>query len=129
MSARLHLTVRVADLEHTRRFYAQLLGCREANLTGDSVDFSFFGHHLTCRVGPPRPAGPPPTAPAFGARVPEATFFDLAARLEAAGIPFVEKPTSQPVGKVSRWRMVVCDPSGNALELRTEPEPSRAFDA
>ena len=50
-------------------------------------------------------------------------------RLEAAGVPFVEKPTSQPVGKVSRWRMVVCDPSGNALELRTEPEPSRAFDA
>jgi extradiol dioxygenase family protein len=129
MSARLHLTLRVGDLRDTRRFYGQLLGCEEANLTESSVDFSFFGHHLTCRVGPPRPDAAPPTGPAFGARVPEATFFNLAARLEAAGVPFLEKPSSQPVGKVSRWWMVVCDPSGNALELRTEPEPSRAFDA
>jgi extradiol dioxygenase family protein len=129
MSARLHLSLRVGDLTDTRRFYGQLLGCKEANLTEDSVDFSFFGHHLTCRVGSKRPEGPPPTGPAFGARVPEATFFDLATRLEAAGVPFLETPSAQPFGKVSRWRMVVCDPSGNALELRTEPEPSRAYDA
>ena len=46
-----HLAYTVRDLESTRKFYGDLLGCQEGRSTESWVDFDFFGNQLSLHVG------------------------------------------------------------------------------
>ena len=46
-----HLAFTVKDLDSTRQFYGELLGCQEGRSTETWVDFNFFGHQLSLHVG------------------------------------------------------------------------------
>ncbi len=51
-----HYSFFVTDLASTRRFYGELLGCREGRSTETWVDFDFFGHQISAHTtGPPTP--------------------------------------------------------------------------
>lgn len=39
-----HLAYNVRDLDETRAFYGDVLGCTEGRSTETWVDYSFFGH-------------------------------------------------------------------------------------
>ena len=39
------------DLDSTRQFYGELLGCQEGRSSDTWVDFNFFGHQLSLHVG------------------------------------------------------------------------------
>ena len=53
MTSLFHLACNVTDLDATRRFYGDLLGCKEGRGTDSWVDFDFFGHQLSFHLGEP----------------------------------------------------------------------------
>jgi len=46
-----HLAYTVSDLDSARKFYGDLLGCREGRSTESWVDFDFFGNQLSLHIG------------------------------------------------------------------------------
>ena len=53
MSAHFHLSFHVHDLDKTRLFYRDLLGCDEGRSTEHWIDFNFVGHQLSLHLGNP----------------------------------------------------------------------------
>ena len=133
MNARFHLSFCVADLESTRAFYGDLLECPQGALHPNAVDFSFFGHQLTCHVDPARVRRADIhtlDGNHFGAIIEPALFHRLARRLEGAQVSFIVPPQVQREGTPGeRWKMIVADPSGNAIELKCYRDESQIFTA
>ncbi|HLK93667.1 MAG TPA: VOC family protein [Polyangia bacterium] len=131
MEARFHLSLPVSDLPATRAFYGGVLGCREGTVQPQAVDFSFFGHQLTCHLAPAlvRPAEADTLdGNHFGAILAPDHFHRLAARLREAGARFIIQPQSQRQGTPGeRWKMIVADPSGNAVELKCYLDEAQIF--
>ena len=50
-----HYAYHVTDLDETRIFYTQVLGCIEGRSTETWVDFDFHGHQLSLHLGEPSP--------------------------------------------------------------------------
>ena len=122
-----HLAFPVKDLEQTRGFYRDLLGCEEGRSTDRWVDFAFFGHQISAHLGPS--STPPPAAgsvdgtavpvPHFGAVLAWDDWHRLADRLRAANADFVIEPQVRFKGeRGEQATMFICDPSGNALEFK-----------
>ncbi|MBK5509046.1 VOC family protein [Pseudomonas sp. TH15] len=53
MQSIFHLAFHVRDLQLSRQFYGDLLGCEEGRSTDTWVDFNFFGHQLSLHLGEP----------------------------------------------------------------------------
>ena len=53
MQSIFHLAYNVTDLEKTRTFYRDVLGCIEGRSTESWVDFNFFGHQISMHLGEP----------------------------------------------------------------------------
>lgn len=122
-----HYSFFVSDLASTRRFYGELLGCREGRSTDTWVDFEFFGHQISAHAtGAPTPTedrgivdGIAVPMPHFGAILDWGGFQALAARLTAAGCRFVVPPRLRFEGQpAEQATMFLLDPSGNALEFK-----------
>jgi extradiol dioxygenase family protein len=133
VQARFHLSLCVADLAATREFYGAVLGCREGAVHPNAVDFDFYGHQLTCHVDPAhvRQADADTLdGNHFGAIVALDEFHRLAARLGKAGARFIVPPQDQRRGTPGeRWKMIVADPSGNAVELKCYRDETRIFES
>ena len=121
-----HYAFLVRDLEETRRFYVDVLGCREGRSTATWIDLELFGNQLSCHLGtPPAPAscgqvdGITVPMPHFGAVVSFDEYDRLAARLTAAGVAFVVTPRIRYPGEPGeQGTFFFLDPSGNALEFK-----------
>jgi uncharacterized protein len=142
MSSRaFHYSFLVRDLDEARRFYGELLGCREGRSAPTWVDFDFFGNQLSCHLGRADTLGtPPPLAyvgrvdgitvplPHFGAVVSFDEYDQLVGRLTEAGIVFIVTPRIRYAGEVGEQGTFFClDPSGNALELKAFRRPEEMF--
>ena len=55
MRSHFHLAYNVRDLDDARRFYRDVLGCREGRSAPTWVDFDFFGHEISLHLGEPFP--------------------------------------------------------------------------
>jgi len=138
-----HLAFPVHDLEATRAFYVELLGCSVGRSSELWIHFDFFGHQITAhRVSPPDAAedgaaGKGPTNPVdgkdvpiphFGAVLEWNTWHELADRLRAAGVEFLIEPHIRFPGQIGEQAtLFMPDPSGNFIELKSFKEPSRLF--
>jgi hypothetical protein len=130
-----HYAFLVRDLASTRRFYAELLGCREGRSTETWVDFDFFGNQISAHVGTPAPApghghvdGVAVPVPHMGAILPWDDFQALAGRLREAGVGFVIAPQVRYAGKPEEQAtMFFLDPSGNPLEMKAFRDPAHVF--
>ncbi len=122
-----HLALHVADLEQTRAFYGDVLGCPEGRRAQTWVDFDFFGHQLSFHLGTPwstrdtgRVGDHRVPMPHLGVVLDEPTWQAVADRLTAAGVDFVLPPTTRFVGEPGEQRtMFLRDPSGNAIEIKS----------
>lgn len=126
-----HLAVQVRDLEESRRFYGELLGCAEGRSDESWADFDLFGHQFVCHVNPnlgphgrvelhhnPVDSHAVPV-PHFGVVLEMADWKELAERLEARGVEFVIEPHTRFAGQPGEQAtMFLLDPSGNALEFK-----------
>lgn len=132
-----HLAFPVRDLAGTRRFYGELLGCREGRSAETWVDFDFFGHQLSAHLAAREE--PVPTNAVDGDDVPVRHFGvvlalpeweRLAERLRAAGVAFRIEPHVRFRGEAGEQAtFFVQDPSGNDLEFKAFADPRRLFEA
>jgi len=133
-----HYAFLVRDLESTRHFYCEVLGCREGRSTATWVDFDFFGHQLSAHTtGTPASTqacgevdGVTVPMPHFGAILDWEAFQSLATRIRAAGLSFIIEPLLRFAGQpAEQATMFLLDPSGNALEFKAFRNPGQVFTA
>ena len=131
-----HMAAPVDDLEATRRFYRDTLGCRVGREAPTWIDFDFFGHQLSFHV-----AEEDRTAQAtnevdghavpvrhFGVVLEWSDWHALRDRLVAADTAFVISPYTRFEGRPGEQAtMFFLDPSGNALEFKSFREGERLF--
>jgi len=138
MTRPFHFAFIVKDLASTRRFYGEVLGCREGRSTDTWVDFDFFGHqisaHTTGAVMRTEKTGQVDGVavpmPHFGAILGWDEFGALAGRIRAAAHPFVIEPRIRYAGQPGEQAtMFLLDPSGNALEFKAFRNPEHVFTA
>ena len=105
MAEPFHYSFFVKDLDATRRFYGEILGCREGRAAATWVDFDFFGNqisaHTTGTVAPLQNTGQVEgilvPMPHFGAILPWDAFHTLAGRLKNAGTSFGSSHIASPM--------------------------------
>lgn len=126
MRALFHLAYHVTDLDISRRFYCDVLGCTEGRSTETWVDFDFFGHQISLHLGTPfattrtgRVGDILVPMPHLGVILPLPDWTALAARLTAAGVHFIIPPSTRFVGGPGEQStMFFEDPSGNPIEIK-----------
>ncbi len=130
-----HLAFPVDDIAAARRFYGELMGCREGRSAEDWVDFDFYGHQIVAhrveRAGADSGANPVDghdvPVPHFGVVLSLTEWQSLADRLTGA-VDFVIAPTIRFAGEPGEQAtMFFRDPSGNALEIKAFADPARIF--
>jgi extradiol dioxygenase family protein len=133
-----HFAFIVKDLASTRRFYGEVLGCREGRSTETWVDFDFFGHQISAHTtgsvmrteDTGQVDGVAVPMPHFGAILGWDEFRTLADRIRRAEVPFVIEPRTRYRGQPGeQGTMFLLDPSGNALEFKAFKHPEHVFTA
>lgn len=131
-----HLAFAVDDLSAARRFYGELLGCREGRSSDQWIDFDFQGHQIVAHLAPDKSGdranntvdGHGVPIPHFGLVLGMEEWRVLADRLEEAGTDFVIAPTVRFEGKPGEQAtMFLRDPAGNALEFKAFANPAGLF--
>lgn len=130
-----HLAINVTDLDKTRAFYGDLLGCIEGRSTDTWVDYNFFGHQLSLHLGTPfetRATGKVGDhmvlMPHLGVVLPMTEWQVLADHLTKAGVDFTIPPTLRFEGQAGEQStMFFCDPSGNPIEIKGFADMSGVF--
>jgi len=126
MRSLFHFAFNVTDLDEARRFYGELLGCREGRSTETWVDFDFFSHQISLHLGEPLKTAPTGLVgeqrvpmPQFGLVLQRADWQAMADRLQAAGVAFVVPPQLRFAGQPGeQWTMFFLDPFGNPIEVK-----------
>lgn len=128
MANSFHYAFKVSDLQSTRKFYGDILGCKEGRSSEDWVDFNFFGNQISAHIGPQNSTldycgnvdGISVPIPHFGCILTQEQFKTIQHSLDSAGIKFIIKPQVRYENKVSEQQtMFVLDLSGNPLEFKS----------
>lgn len=126
MRSAFHLAYHVRDLDASRAFYGDLLGCREGRSTDTWVDFDFFGHQISLHLGEPFPVTNSGRVgdhmvpmPHLGLVLEMADWRALADRLVSRGMAFVISPSLRFAGEPGEQAtMFFLDPCGNPIEIK-----------
>jgi len=131
-----HFAFKVKDIQSTRKFYIDILCCKEGRSTESWIDFNFFGNQLSAHISENLPAldycgkvdGINVPIPHFGCLLSIDQFKDVQHRLENANIEFVIKPQVRYEGKVGeQYTMFVFDLSGNPIEFKAYTNEDEVF--
>jgi extradiol dioxygenase family protein len=126
MKSIFHLAYNVTNLEESRTFYKDILGCIEGRSTDTWVDFNFFGHQISLHLGEPfktqatgKVGEHMVLMPHLGIVLEFLEWRALATKLEDAKVKFVIEPTLRFKGEVGeQYIMFFKDPSGNPIEAK-----------
>jgi uncharacterized protein len=123
-----HLAFPVSDLDSTRHFYGEVLGCPMGRSAPTWQDFDLFGHQMSAHVRPATPEqnrdgkvdGKAVPIPHFGVVLDMESWETLAGKLQARDdIEWVEEPQVRFKGEPGEQAtFFLRDPSGNALEFK-----------
>ncbi|NJN90337.1 MAG: VOC family protein [Leptolyngbyaceae cyanobacterium SL_5_14] len=122
-----HLAFPVKDLEATRAFYEQVLGCTIGRTSDQWIDFNLFGHQVTAHLSPDEVRDAQANqvdnknVPVrhWGVILEMEQWKELAERLKQQNIQFVIEPYVRFKGEVGEQAtLFFLDPSGNALEFK-----------
>ena len=131
-----HLAFPVRNLETTRAFYVETLGCSVGRESDNWVDFNFYGHQVTAHKvdtvnsssGINTVDGDPVNVPHFGIVLEKLDWERLAKKLESKGVEFQIKPKTRFEGQVGEQStFFIKDPSGNSLEFKSVPGEEDLF--
>jgi uncharacterized protein len=127
-----HIAVQVRDIEESRRFYKDILGCGEGRSAPDWVDFNLYGHQFVCHLNPYlgnngkltshfNPVdGHGVPVPHFGVVLRPQQWAALAERVQKHGVKFVVEPYTRFKGQTGEQStMFFLVPTGNALEFKS----------
>ena len=131
-----HLAFPVSDLEATRDFFTDVLGCATGRSSDRWIDFDFFGHQVVAHLAD-ADLNPAPTNPVDGKQVPASHFgvildwnewHTLADKLKSANVEFLIEPNIRFEGEAGEQAtMFFTEPSGNALEFKSFRDMSQIF--
>ncbi|MCX7878307.1 MAG: VOC family protein [Ignavibacteria bacterium] len=131
-----HYSFLVKDLESSRKFYGEILECREGRSTSTWIDFDFFGNQLSLHVSDKIPESHPcgfvdgivVPIPHFGCIVSWKDFNKIADKLKANNIEFIIPPTIRYIDELGEQAtMFFRDFSGNFLEIKSFRNPEHIF--
>ena len=131
-----HLAYTVSDLDSARKFYGDLLGCREGRSTESWVDFDFFGNQLSLHIGQTikelesesKVDNVKVPLPHFGCVLDWDSFNRLVDKLKSSGIQFTIEPTIRFKGMPGEQvTMFFEDFSQNTLEFKAYRNSSEVF--
>ena len=123
-----HYAFKVKDIDSTRKFYVEILGCEEGRSTENWIDFNFFGNQLSAHVSKNLPDldycgnvdGVMVPIPHFGCLLEKELFNKILEKLRTENIEFLVKPYKRYEGKTGeQMTMFVFDYSGNPLEFKS----------
>lgn len=130
-----HLAFAVDDLEATRSFYVDVLGCRPGRSSDRWLDLNFFGFQITAHLAPQRPAAAHTEVddhdipvPHFGLIMDWEDWHRAVDHLNYIGVEFHVEPHirfKDEVGEQATF--FVRDPSGNCLEFKAFKDPADVF--
>ncbi len=131
-----HLAIPVKELEETKSFYVDILGCSKGRTSEVWQDLDFFGHQLVLHINKNFQTHQPSNEvdgkhvpiPHFGVVLEWDIFNELAASLKEKHIEFVIEPYIRFEGQIGEQAtMFFYDPSGNALEFKAFKNPQDLF--
>ncbi len=134
--AAFHYAFKVKDIQSTRKFYIDILGCLEGRFTDSWIDFDFFGHQLSAHVSNNLPPldycgtvdGIRVPIPHFGCIVTYEQFDEIQKKLEVNSIKFIVKPSKRYQGQVGeQLTMFIIDFSDNPIEFKAFKDESEIF--
>jgi len=122
----LHLSIPVRDLDESRAFYVDVLGCSLGRVRDDFVDVWFFGMQVSLH---PRPAEIGPAGVRhFGVTLPLDDLHALVARLDGR-VEWIDECSTDHAGTpVEQTKSKLADPSGNVIELKSYADPGAALE-
>ncbi len=132
-----HLAIPVHDLEKSRDFYKNILGCEEGRSSDHWVDFNLFGHQLVIHYkekskekSKTNPVdGKDVPIPHFGVILEWNQFHNFSNQLIEKGITFIIDPYIRFKGLPGEQAtMFFKDPCGNALEFKSFKDFNQIFE-
>ena len=136
MESPFHLAFPVKNIESTKFFYKEVLGCKIGREDKKWVDFNFFGHQLSAHLKPDElkktkenPVdGKSVPVRHFGVILPWEKWQLLSKKLIKINTEFIVEPYVRFEGEVGEQAtMFFLDPSGNALEFKSFKDSSQVF--
>ncbi len=136
MTQPFHLAIPVRDLDQTRDFYIQILGCGTGRSSDHWQDLDMFGHQLVLHMSPKEDLtvhnpvdGDQVPVPHFGVVLTLDQFANMSAKLLAhKDTDWVIKPRVRFQGEIGEQHtMFFKDPSGNALEFKAFADMGQLF--
>ena len=135
---RFHLAFPVTDLEASRVFYTDILGCSTGRESDHWIDFNFFGHQLVAHLVEPQDHPSVTTNAVDGHAVPASHFGvildwdqyqQFVVKLEQAGVEFIIEPYVRFEGRQGEQAtLFIRDPSNNYLEFKAFRDIDMLFD-
>lgn len=136
MQSSFHLAFPIKNLQETKEFYVDLLGCSIGRQSSNWMDFDFFGHQLTAQVNPEAVCSFPfyrsekNALPFyhFGAVLSWSDWHLMEAKLMESQISFLIEPKIVFEGEVGEQKtMFIEDPNGYAIEFKTFEQDDHLF--
>ena len=133
-----HLAFAVTDIEATRAFYVEKLGCKVCRSAERWIDFDFFGHQLVIHQkdgfsNNEKPISNPVDGhdvpiPHFGVVLEWDTFHKFSEDLKEKRVEFIIEPYIRFEGQPGEQAtMFFMDPAGNALEFKSFKDFNQIF--
>jgi extradiol dioxygenase family protein len=131
-----HYAFKVKDIVSTRKFYINILGCKEGRSTNTWIDFDFFGNQLSAHISTIFPKldycgkvdGINVPIPHFGCLLSTEDFLRIQQKFESENIEFLIKPQRRYQGKTGeQLTMFVFDFSGNPIEFKAFSNNDEVF--
>ena len=137
MNTRFHLAFPVKDLEQTKIFYLNILGCSLGRESSKWVDFNLFGHQIVAHLSPEdcgsinrnQVDGDKIPARHFGVILNWDIWENLIKSIKEKEIVFYIKPKIRFKNKKGeQGTFFVLDPSENVLEFKSFKNDSMIFE-
>ncbi len=134
--SKFHYAFKVKDIETTRKFYVEILGCKEGRSTESWIDFDFFGNQLSAHISHNFPKldycgkvdGIEVPIPHFGCLLEISEFERIQKRLELEKIEFVVQPQTRYKDAIGeQLTMFIFDFSGNPIEFKAFSNNDEVF--
>ncbi|WP_250462649.1 VOC family protein [Microbulbifer litoralis] len=117
MSNPFHLSFVVSDLEASKKFYTEVLGCPIGRDQGSWIDILFFGHQIT--IHKESEILEARSIDHFGPILSKNEWKEISDKCEDNEINFVLPPTVKNSGTENEsGKYLIKDPGGNLLEFK-----------
>ena len=130
-----HLAFPVDNLEKTREFYTEILGCKEGRSSDRWIDFDMYGHQVVAHlvdvvdsIQTNAVDGDDVPASHFGVILEMEQWTQLSKNLTNLGVKFIIEPHIRFKGESGEQAtMFFLDPCGNALEFKAFNDDKQIF--